>query len=224
MEDEVHRVQRLGGAGDARRQALVLHRARRLGAHDLMAAHAQQRQNGHGQHQDAHAADPDQRGAPQVDGRRQRVQVGEHGGAGGGQAGHGLEIGAGEGQRHAGAMEIQHQRDRRQQRQAGPHGRHQHEAIARPQLAAVAPRQHRQPTADADRQQETVQEGVARRVLADVGHHQRDQHGEGEHHHGQAQYVEGGQYALHVRARRKRRKPGTTFPRAASACATARTR
>ena len=92
----VHQPQRLGGLGDARRQLGVLHRAGRFGAVHLHAADAQQRQDGHRQHDDAHAAQPVQRVAPQVHGVRQRVEPADHGGAGGRESRHGLEVGVGE--------------------------------------------------------------------------------------------------------------------------------
>ena len=56
----------LGGLGDAGRELLVLHRARRLGLEELHAADPQQRQDRDRQHDDSHAAEPLQRAAPHV--------------------------------------------------------------------------------------------------------------------------------------------------------------
>ena len=47
---EIDDVERLGRVGNAGRQAVLLEGARRLGLDDLRAAHAEQRENGHGQH------------------------------------------------------------------------------------------------------------------------------------------------------------------------------
>ena len=63
---EIDDVERLGRVGDAGRQAVLLEGARRLGLDDLRAAHAEQRENGHGQHDEAHAADPREEAAPAV--------------------------------------------------------------------------------------------------------------------------------------------------------------
>ena len=69
------------------------------------------------QHDDAHAAQPVQRAAPQVHRVAAACRARDDGGAGGRQAGHGLEVGIGEAQ----------VRDRQHQRQRG-RCRHQHPA------------------------------------------------------------------------------------------------
>ncbi len=57
-EPRVHRPQQFGGLPDARRQFAVLHGAGHFGAIDLHPAHAEHGQDGHGEHDDAHAAEP----------------------------------------------------------------------------------------------------------------------------------------------------------------------
>ena len=92
----VHHPQALGGFGDARGQLGVLHRPRRLGLEHLAAADAEQRQDGHRQHDQRPCRPASSAGAPEVDRGRQLVEAGQHGRARRGQAGHGLEIGVGE--------------------------------------------------------------------------------------------------------------------------------
>ena len=53
---------------------LVLHRSRHLGAVDLHAADAEQRQDRDREHDDPHAAEPAQQVAPQIDGARQELE------------------------------------------------------------------------------------------------------------------------------------------------------
>ncbi len=78
----VHQPQGLGGAGDARGDPVVLHGAGGLGLVQLHAAHAEQGQHRDRQHDDAQPAKPLQAAAPDIDGRRQMIQTGQHGGAG----------------------------------------------------------------------------------------------------------------------------------------------
>jgi hypothetical protein len=94
-DNSVNAPEALGGLRHARGQLRVLHRSRRLGLEHLAAADAEQRQDRHRQHDQAHAAEPDHHAAPEVDRRRHLVEVGQHRRTGGGQAGHGLEIGVG---------------------------------------------------------------------------------------------------------------------------------
>ena len=54
------------------------------------------RQDRDGEHDDAHAAEPAQQVAPQIDRARQVLEAGEHRAAGGGEPGRRLEIGSGE--------------------------------------------------------------------------------------------------------------------------------
>ena len=63
---------------------------------DLAPADAEHRQHRHHQHDDAHAAQPLQLGAPDVERRRQVVEPGEERRAGRRQRGHRFEVGVGE--------------------------------------------------------------------------------------------------------------------------------
>jgi hypothetical protein len=63
----------------------------RLGAVELHAADAEHRQYGHGDHDDADAAQPLQQLAVEQDRFGQIVEARQHRGAGGGEAGDGLE-------------------------------------------------------------------------------------------------------------------------------------
>ncbi len=82
--------------GDARRERGILHRPRRLSLEQLASADAEQRQYGHRQHDDAHAAQPIQFVPPQIDRRWQIIQPGKYRRTRGGDTGHGLEIRVGE--------------------------------------------------------------------------------------------------------------------------------
>ena len=66
--------ERLHRMRDARRQFAVLHRPRRLRAIELHSADAEQRQNGDRRADDAHAADPMQEMAPEIERCRQLIE------------------------------------------------------------------------------------------------------------------------------------------------------
>jgi hypothetical protein len=81
---------------------VLLHRPRRFGLEHLSAADAQQGQDGDGQNDQAHAAEPDHLRSPQIDRHRQVVQAAENGRAGGRQSGNGFKIGVGKTEFRAG--------------------------------------------------------------------------------------------------------------------------
>jgi hypothetical protein len=181
---EVQQVQRLGGVGDARRQLGFLERSRRLRLEHLRAADAEHRQDRHRQHQDAHAADPLQEVAPDVDRQRQVVEPDEHRRAGGRHCRDAFEVRAGERQ----CGQVQHQRQGGERRQAGPYQRHQQEAVARQQLAHVAPGRAEQhgtrPQRERDRHAESSEPGIAaeQRERQRHQHHDREDHDDGAKH------------------------------------------
>ncbi len=130
----IHRPQQFGGLADARRELAVLHRARHFGAVNLHAADAEHGQDRHRQHDDAHAAQPAQEMAPQIDRARQQFKPRQHGAAGGRQARRRLEVSLREIDR-----QIIPQRKSRHRRQRDPGERHQHQAVAGLELALEAP-------------------------------------------------------------------------------------
>ena len=134
-EPGVHRPQQLRGLADARRELAVLHRPGHFGAINLHAADAQHGQDRHRQHDDAHAAEPAQQVAPQIDGARQELESRQHRAAGGGESRGRLEIGVGEIDR-----QVVPQRKPGHRRQRHPGQRHQHQAVAGLQFALEAPR------------------------------------------------------------------------------------
>ena len=131
---DIGQPQRLRGLGDARRELLVLDRARGLGPVERHAADPEQRQHGDRQHDDADAAEPVQRMPPKIDGGRQIVEPGDHGRAGGGEPGDGLEIGV----READPGQRDHQRNGGRQRHQHPGERHQQKSVAGLELAFIA--------------------------------------------------------------------------------------
>ena len=183
----------LGRLGDARRELRFLDRPGRLGLVELHAAHAQDREDGDRQHDDAHAAVPVQGVAPQVDRLRQMVEPGQHGGPGGGEARHRLEESVGEAQ----ALDLEHQRHGGHCGHQAPAQHHQQRSVARMQLAPVPPGRAEQQRADHER-------GSARQdeaAMSAVGHGQRPRHrhqvGDREDHQEAAQYMGDRQQLLH---------------------------
>ncbi len=143
----------------------------------LHAADAQQRQHRDRQHDDAEAAEPVQRGTPEVERGRQCVEPGEHRRAGGGESRHGLEVRAGEAQ----GRQRQQERHRRRRRQEQPRERHQQEAVARLQLA-LQPRggrgeQQSAAARERRRQQKTHREAVAHEERAGDGQSESEREG-----------------------------------------------
>ena len=64
-----------GGLADARRELAVLHGPGHFGAINLHAADTEHGQDGHRQHDDAHAAQPAQQMPPQIDRSRQVLEA-----------------------------------------------------------------------------------------------------------------------------------------------------
>ena len=203
--DRIHRPEPLGGVADSRRELGVLHAARALRLEELAAAHAQERQDGHRQDDDPHAADPDHERAPDVERGLQRVQAGEDRGPGGRHARDGLEVGVREG----------HARDREEERDGGEGGHHrpdegdQQEAVARLQLAPVpAARDEEGEEPGHEGDEEPGLEGRVRAIGQREG--KRDGHEEGgrEEQHRPREHVQHREEAKHrvqgARGRRRR--------------------
>ena len=75
----------------------IQRRAGGFGADQLNAAHAQEGEDCHGEHHDAHAAEPVGQGAPEEHRAGQAFDGGKNGCPGGGKAAHGFEKGIGVG-------------------------------------------------------------------------------------------------------------------------------
>jgi hypothetical protein len=99
--------------GDAGGELAVFVDAGDFGFEKLGAAYADHGQDGYGQYDDAHAAHPVEQVAPEVERGGEAVEVGENGGAGGGEAGDSFEEGVGVAD--AGQIPIK--------RQGGDHGK-----------------------------------------------------------------------------------------------------
>ena len=97
-QQNIGNPQPLGGFGNARGEAGFFHRRGHFHLEELAATNAQQRQNGNDQHDDAHAANPVQKGAPDVERARQAFHVRQNAGAGGGQSGIGFKVSVGKAQ------------------------------------------------------------------------------------------------------------------------------
>ena len=155
---------------DARGQLAVLHGAGGFGAVELHATDAQHGQDGHRQHDDAHAAEPLQLLAVPQNGVGQVIQPGHDGGAGGGQAGEGFEDGVGDAQLHA-AGEVE--RNRTHQSQNRPEGDDHQKAVLDLEIGAgMAGEVPQQPT-HRKRQQQGGGKGEQRPVAVDERHHDR---------------------------------------------------
>ncbi len=180
----IYRPQQLGGLPDARRELAVLHRSGHLGAVNLHAAHAQHRQDGHGQHDDAHAAEPAQQVAPQIDRARQVFEARKHRAAGGGQARGGLEVGIGK----IDGQEMP-QRETGDRGQRDPGQRHQHQAVPGLEFALEAPRRQPQQRADQEGRECGDDERPECRIQAPDRHDQGREHGHGKYHHDEGKDV-----------------------------------
>ncbi len=132
--------------GDARQH--LLGQIGGLGAEQLHAADAQHRQHGDRHDDDADAAQPLQKRAPQQDARRRAVEADDHRRARRGQARHRLE-------ERVGVAEVEHRQGERQRGEGGrddPRERRQQEHLAhRERDAARAVHQHEH---DADEERE----------------------------------------------------------------------
>ena len=173
-EAEVDEPQRLGRLGDARRELGVLDRPRRLGAIELHSADAEHRQHRHCQHDDAHAAEPLQPLPIEEHRARQVVETGDHGGAGGGEAGERLERGIGERRRDL-RRQVQGKGAGQPQPEVEQHG--DEKALAAAQLAAAAPAY---PEHDADGQGNGKGNQERRAGLFPVHQRHRRRHEQGE--------------------------------------------
>ena len=180
----IHGPQQLGGLADARGEFAVLHRTGHFGPVNLHAADAQHRQDGHGQHDDAHASQPAQEMTPQIDRAGQEFQAREHGAAGGGQARCGLEIRIGEidGQKMP-------QRKSGHRRQSDPGQGHQHQAVPSLEFPLEAPCGKPQQSAENESRQRGNDERPQRRIEFPHRHDQGREHGHGEHHHDEGEDV-----------------------------------
>ena len=105
-EGEVHLVEDLGGLGLLGHQ-LGKDRAGGLRLGEVVRTHTQRGDDGGDQHQHAHAAQPVGKGAPEEDAVGQGLDVGENGGAGGGEAGGGLKHAVNKGVEITGKIEGQ---------------------------------------------------------------------------------------------------------------------
>ena len=139
-QSQIDVPQRFGGLGDAGCEFGVLHRAGGFGAIELHASDAQHGQDRNRQDDDAHTPQPLQLRAIVEDSVRQAVQTEQHRGAGGGQAGYGLEYRVGEA--HV-RMLRQHKGDGSGHSQHRPEHGYHYETVAHAQL--VAKLAHRQP-------------------------------------------------------------------------------
>ena len=94
-EENVDQPKVFGGLGNAGGKFAVFVDAGDFGFEKLGAAHTDHGQDGYGQNDDAHAAYPIEQVAPEIERGGKAVEVGENGGAGGGEAGDGFEEGVG---------------------------------------------------------------------------------------------------------------------------------
>ena len=197
-EAEIDVPQGLGRFGDARRQLGILDRAGNFGAVQQHAADAEHGQHRHRQHDDAHAAQPLQELAIEQHGVRQGVEVAQHRGAGGGEAGKGLEHRVGErnaqprhGIERQGAEEAEHR----------PEQHHDHEAVAYPQLFPVLAEHLPQHDAGDEGDTEGEDERPGAAVLVDEGNNHGWHHREAEQGQQDADEAEDG-FGLHARRSR----------------------
>jgi hypothetical protein len=121
---------RLRNAGS---QLGILHGTGHLGSEELHAADTEQREDGHGQYDDAHATKPLQLLAIPEQGARKIIETYDHRCSGGGQPRHGLEHGIGH-------RDVQHriqvQRQSTKDPEDQPEHHHDHEAVAHLQVSA----------------------------------------------------------------------------------------
>ena len=183
-EAGVHRPQELRRLLDPRGELGVLHGPRHPGAVDLHPSDPQQRQDGHGEHDDSHAAEPAQQVAPQIDGARQELEAGQHGAAGGGEARCRFEVRLGEIDR-----QVMPQRHPRNGRQRHPGERHQRQAVAGLQLALEAPGRQPEERSQRESREPGLQERPERRIELPDRHDERNQHGHGERHQHHGEHV-----------------------------------
>ncbi len=139
-----------------------------LAAEHLVAAHAHGREDRQRQRDDAHAAQPVRERAPEEQAARQGLDVGEDGGASGGEAAHHLEVGVresgqeGHGSELAALLEEPDQEgDGAHQGQAHPAQRDDGEALAHALLVAMAAVQPLQRRAEDERENDGGGEGQA---------------------------------------------------------------
>ena len=137
-EQCIHTPQALGGFGNTRRELGILYRACSFCSEKLSTPDSQQRQNGHSQNQNPHAAHPLHKGAPDVDGHRQLIQPAKHGGARRRQARNRLKVGMGCADGNTHPVQAHQQGQHGAQRQHHPDQRHQNYAMARLQILLVA--------------------------------------------------------------------------------------
>ena len=181
---QVDRPERLRRLRDARRQLVVLHRARRLRLVERHAADAEDRQDRDGQHDDAHAAEPLDLLAVIEDGLRQLVEADDDRRSRGREAGHGLEHGIRE-------REVRHvaEEERRRAGEAEENPEHgdDQEAVAQAEVAARLARG--QPQQDAGRGDDHGgdQERLPVAIRVDEGNGDRRQHRQAEDHQHEAE-------------------------------------
>ena len=134
-EQKVHPPQTASSLGDPRRELGVFHGSGGFGLVQLHTAQAEQGQHRHHQQHDAQTANKLQKAAPDIDRYRQLIEPRQRRCAGGRQRAHGLEIGPAP----ADIGHAQVQRQGRVGRQHQPDQVDQHKAVARQQLAPMAP-------------------------------------------------------------------------------------
>ena len=131
---EVNEVERACSFCNAGRKTRFLEGPARLCLHDLSAADAEQRQNGDGHDDDAHAAQPGKKASPAVHGVRQLVESRKYCGAGRGETGHGLEVRSFETK----SRHMQHERNRGKSCNQRPGERDKEKAVAGGELLSKA--------------------------------------------------------------------------------------
>ena len=163
-ETQIDRPQGARGLLDARRHLGVLDRPRRLGAQQLHATDTQQRQDRHGQNDDAAATQPLQLLTVVEDAAGQRVDTGQHRRARRRQPGNRLEHG----------LRKRHARcGRKPERQCAGHAEHgpeqgdHQEAIANLEVRTIAPHGYPHHAADRQRRHEAEHEGVERGIAVE---------------------------------------------------------
>ena len=157
-----------------------------FGFEQLRAAHAQHGQDGDGQDDDAHAAQPVHHVPPEIERRGERVEAGHDGGAGGGQAADGFKESIGV----ADVGEIKVKGQGGDGGKTQPEEEHQCEAVARAQFAVVFARGRPDGGRTGQRGQCGSGEGVEGGIVVEIGHQRGDEQQDGVERGELGQYVD----------------------------------
>ena len=206
-DTRIDQPQAARGFSDARGECRLFHRTRRFGLEQLAPANAEQRQHRHREHDNTHAPNPVKFMPPQIDRRRQTVQSGEHRRAGGGNAGHGLEIRMGKRQ----AIDHQQQRESRHCGHRRPHRHHQQISVTNGKFALVAACQDPHQQTCAGCPQHGQQEILQRVIVVDKRGHDRQYVTAAEHHQHQSQCIKYSERAPHQKKPRLTWNSFSTF-------------